>query len=73
MEIAINADVLAGALEQARRTIAEGIEYYSQDPAECRACGADFLQGERHRPGCRVDSAERLILESRNARIVRCG
>ncbi len=72
MNVVINADVVASAIEQARQTIEENIVYYSQDPAECRACGADFLQGESHRPGCRVDSAERLILESRNARIVRC-
>lgn len=72
MDIAINADVLAGALEQARRTIAEGIEYYSQDPAECRSCGADLLQHESHRRGCPVDAAERLILEGQRARIARC-
>lgn len=72
MNVVIDMDCLVAALEEARRTLAENIVFYSRDPGECRACGADFLQGESHRPGCVVDSAERLILDSRHARIVRC-
>ena len=72
MNAVVSADFLASAIEQARQTIAAGIEYYSQDPAECRACGADLLQHESHRRGCPVDAAERLILEAGQAKIVRC-
>lgn len=67
MNATVKIEALAAALEVARRVIEDNIVYYSADPAECRACGADLIAGETHRPGCLVDAAERVLLHSRGA------
>ncbi len=55
-------------LALADRTITDGLDHDQGDPAECLVCGAQFLAGETHRTGCRVDLAEKILLEIEHRR-----
>ena len=52
----------------ADKTVSDGLDHDQGDPAECLVCGALFLAGESHRAGCRVDLAEKILLEIEHRR-----